>query len=227
MVHHGELRIVDDVPSAFCEVVADAWHRREGEVFRFAASGGSTARRCYEALAAWQGSPVDWMATELYWGDERCVPRDHPDSNERLVRESLLHNTAGVHSWYPMRCEDGAADAYQLLLSSVPDLDIVHLGLGADGHTASLFPDSPGLDADPGRLVVPNTDPHGRNQHDRMTLTFAGIARGRRVVVTVSGAEKAEAFAAVRRGDDLPASRIRAAEVIWLVDRDAAGHEGT
>jgi 6-phosphogluconolactonase len=124
---------------------------------------------------------------------------------------------------YPMRCDEGP-DPYQQRVAQAGRLDLVHLGLGADGHTASLFPGSPALDADPGRLVVMNDDPAGTNVHQRMTLTYSGIARARLAVVTVEGEEKREAFAAVRRGDpDIPATRITADRVIWLVDRAAAG----
>lgn len=222
MTVHGEVRVVDDVAVAFAETVADAWRARAGRGFSMALSGGETARRCYEFLASWQDSPIDWMATELYWGDERCVPLDHPASNYRLAADSLLSGVGGVHALFPMRADDGP-DAYHLLLSSLGEIDVIHLGLGADGHTASLFPGSPALDADPGRLVVANEDPTDTNPYPRLTLTYAGIARGREVVVTVSGAEKAEAFDAVRRGVDVPASHIRAERVIWLVDPAAAG----
>ena len=216
------MRIVDDVPDAFCEAVADSWSERGGRGFTIALSGGETARQCYERLAEWPSSPVDWMSTEVYWGDERCVPTDDPASNYRLARESLLSKVAGVHALFPMRCEEGD-DAYNLLWSSLGSIDLVHLGLGADGHTASLFPGSPALAADPGRLVVGNHDPTGTNPHPRMTLTFAGIARARTVVVTVSGAAKRDAFDRIRRGDDLPAAHIRAGRVIWVVDPAAAG----
>jgi 6-phosphogluconolactonase len=219
---HGEVRIVADVPDAFCEVVADSWGGRTGRGFTVALSGGATARACYERLAEWPDSPVDWMSTEVYWGDERCVPPDDPDSNYRLAREALLSRVAGVHALFPMRCDDGD-DAYNLLWSSLGTVDLVHLGLGADGHTASLFPGSPGLVADPGRLVVSNHDPTGTNLHPRMTLTFAGIARARTVVVTVAGAGKREAFARVTAGDDVPAANVRGGRVIWLVDPAAAG----
>ena len=102
--------------------------------------------------------------------------------------------------------------------------DLVHLGLGPDGHTASLFPDSPALDADPGRLVVMNEDPNGHNPHRRMTLTYSGIARARLVIFTVEGEAKREAFARVRAGDlSCPAARVRAERIIWLVDPAAAG----
>jgi 6-phosphogluconolactonase/glucosamine-6-phosphate isomerase/deaminase len=122
-----------------------------------------------------------------------------------------------------MRCDDGP-DPYQQRIAQAGRLDFVHLGLGPDGHTASLFPGSLALNADPGRLVVMNEDASGRNPFPRMTLTFSGIARGRLVVFTVEGTEKRDAFAAVRRGDaDCPAARVRAGKVIWLVDRAAAG----
>ena len=121
-----------------------------------------------------------------------------------------------------MRCAE--VDAYQLRLGDLGQIDLVHLGLGPDGHTASLFPDSPALAADPGRLVTLNHDPNGNNPYERMTLTFAGIARARLAVVTVAGSEKAEALAAVATRDDLPASRIDAERVVWLVDGEAAAH---
>ncbi len=219
----GEVRIVDDVAAAFCDAAAEAWLGRGGRGFTIALSGGATARRCYERLADWPDSPIDWMATEVYWGDERCVPHDHPDSNYRLAREALLARVAGVHALFPMSCEEGEDDAYHLLLSSLGSIDLVHLGLGADGHTASLFPGSPALDADPGRLVAHNVDPSGTNPLPRLTFTFAGIERARLAVVTVSGEAKREAFAAIRGGADLPASRIRAERVVWIVDHAAAG----
>ena len=123
---------------------------------------------------------------------------------------------------YPMRCEEGP-DPYQLRVGELGHFDLVHLGLGPDGHTASLFPGSAALDADPGRLVVMNDDPLGHNPHRRMTLTYAGIARARLVVVTVAGESKREALARVVAGDDVPASRIAAEQVVWLADPAAAG----
>src|SRR5690606_7446380 len=109
-------------------------------------------------------------------------------------------------------------------LGELGKLDIIHLGMGADGHVASLFPGSPGLDADPGRLVVMNEDPSGRNPFPRMTLTLAGIARANLVLVTVRGEEKAEAMARVKAGDPTcPGSLVNADRVIWIVDPAAAG----
>jgi 6-phosphogluconolactonase len=218
---YGELVVVDDVPGEFAERVIEAFHRRPSDGFSIALSGGSTARRCYERLADDAGNQIDWWKVDVYWGDERCVPLEHEDSNYRLGREALLERLGAVNANYPMRCDDGP-DPYQLRLGELGRIDVVHLGLGPDGHTASLFPGSEALDADPGRLVVMNEDPDDRNPYRRMTLTFAGISRARLVLVTVAGAEKSKALARVVSGEDLPASRIRAEQVLWLADPAAA-----
>jgi 6-phosphogluconolactonase len=96
--------------------------------------------------------------------------------------------------------------------------------LGPDGHTASLFPGSSALEADPGRLVVMSEDPQGNNPHRRMTLTLAGIARARLVIVTVAGEHKRDALARVAAGDPTaPAAHVKAERVVWLADPAAAG----
>ncbi|HEX4980018.1 MAG TPA: 6-phosphogluconolactonase [Acidimicrobiales bacterium] len=219
---NGELVVVDDVPSAFVSCVVDAYDARPEEIFAIALSGGETARRCYERLASDAAERIDWYSTvDVYWGDERCVPADSPESNERLGREALLERVGAAHAVYPMRCDEGH-EAYQLRVGDLGRFDLVHLGLGPDGHTASLFPGSPGLAADPGLLVVANEDPSGTNPHRRMTLTFAGIARARLVVVTVEGEEKRAAMQAVFDGDDVPAAHLIADRVLWLVDPAAA-----
>jgi 6-phosphogluconolactonase len=121
-----------------------------------------------------------------------------------------------------MRCDEGP-DPYQLRIGELGKFDVLHLGLGPDGHTASLFPSSPALEADPGRLVVMNEDPLGNNKHPRMTLTFTGITRARLVLVTVSGEEKRDALHRVAGGEELPGAQIRADRVVWLADPAAAG----
>ena len=218
---NGELRVVDDVPVAFAECVVEAFQKRPGEELCLALSGGETARRCYERLAADGTDRIDWWLVDVYWGDERCVPPDHPDSNERLGRQALLEKVGAAHSVHPMRCDEGP-DPYQLRVGELGRFDVIHLGLGADGHTASLFPRSPALDADPGRLVVMNEDPTGHHPYRRMTLTLSGIARTRLALFTVSGTEKHEAMQRIADGEDLPAARVRADRVVWLVDPAAA-----
>ena len=220
---YGELVVVDDVPGELAERVIEAFHARPHDAFSLAVSGGDLARRCYERLADDAGSQIDWWKVDVYWGDERCVPLDDENSNYRLVRESLLEKVGAVNANYPMRCDDGP-DPYQLRLGELGRFDVVHLGMGPDGHTASLFPGSPGLDADPGRLVVMNDDPSGRNPFSRMTLTLAGIERARLVLVTVTGDAKRDVLARVAAGDpEVPAARVRADHVLWIVDPAAAG----
>jgi len=216
------LEIVDDVPAEFAERTIEAYLSRPSETFSLALSGGETARSCYERLATAAGTQIDWWNVDVYWGDERCVPLDDPDSNYRLGREALLDRVGAANATYPMRCDEGP-DPYQLRLAELGRIDLVHLGLGPDGHTASLFPGSEALEADPGRLVVTNTDPLGNNVHPRMTLTLAGIARAHLVLVTVSGASKREALERVFTTGDVPAAQVQADRVVFLADPAAAG----
>ncbi len=216
----GELVVVENVAAEFAERVIEAFLARPSDFFSLVLSGGGTARRCYESLAEAGGAQIDWWRVDVYWGDERCVPLDHEDSNYRLGREALLENVGAVNANFPMRCEDGP-DRYHQLVGELGQFDVIHLGLGADGHTASLFPGSPGLEADPGRLVVMNEDPTGTHPHPRENLTSSGIERARLARVTVSGEEKAEALARTVAGET-PASRIKAEQVVWLVDHEAA-----
>lgn len=220
---HGDLVVVDDVCGEFAERVIEAFHTRPNDAFSIAVSGGPTARACYERLAEDAGTQIDWWKVDVYWGDERCVPADSPDSNYHLVRDALLEKVGAVNANFPMFCDEGP-DPYQLRLGEVGRLDVVHLGMGTDGHVASLFPGSPGLEADPGRLVVMNEDPSGANPHPRMTLTFAGIARARLAIVTVRGEEKREALSRVLAGDPTcPGSRVTADKVLWIADPAARG----
>lgn len=219
---NGEVLVVDDVPGAFAAHMVEAFARRPGTGFSVALSGGATARRCYERLAVDGADAIDWWQVDVYWGDERCVPVDHEDSNYRLAREALLDRVGAANATWPMRCDEGA-EPYQLRVGQLGRFDVVHLGLGPDGHTASLFPGSAALDADEGRLVTLNDDPLAHNPHRRMTLTYEGIARANLVLVTVEGQSKAEAFARVVAGDaTAPASRVHADRLVWLVDQAAA-----
>jgi 6-phosphogluconolactonase len=225
----GSVELVESVPEAFAGLVAEALSDLGGKRFSLFLSGGSTAEASYRQLAelARPGGRVDWGAVDVYLGDERCVPPDHLDSNHRMITEALLDVVGPVGSDHPMYRSGPPAEAaadYQRAIGALPRFDLVHLGLGPDGHTASLFPRSPALAVDdPGVLVVANRDPDEHNHHDRITLTFAAIARARLVVFTVAGASKHDAFSQVVAGADLPAGRVTAERVVWLVDADAAG----
>jgi 6-phosphogluconolactonase len=213
--------VTDDVPGAFAREVVSAFVDRPGEEFDIALSGGEVARACYERLAVDGTQAIDWLVVNFFWGDELCVPPNHPDSNERLGRQALLERVGAANAVYPMRCEEGL-DAYQLRLGEIGQLDVVHLVLGPDGSIAGLFPSSMALDADPGQLVTFSEDPSGVNKHLRMTLTYAGIARARLAIFTVDGEAQRAAMEAVVEGADVPATRVRAERVLWLVGKDAA-----
>jgi 6-phosphogluconolactonase len=221
---NGTVRLVDSVPDAFAALVAGTVAGAPAGCTLFL-SGGGTAVECYAALAARTG--VDWSAVDVYLGDERCVPPDDPDSNHRMIAATLLDVVGPVRADHPMYTGgplQAAAADYQALVAPLDDFGLIHLGLGPDGHTASLFPGSAALeDDDPDHLVVVNRDPNGVNAHDRLTLTYAAIARARRTVFTVSGPSKRDALARIASGDDLPAGRVTGPDVLWLVDAAALG----
>jgi 6-phosphogluconolactonase len=228
-VPNGELYVVDDVPAAFADLVAaqvGSWlvdpDRTRDARFSLVLSGGSTARECYGRLALRPG--LDWGRIDCLVGDERCVPADDPDANQRMIREVLVERVEPRPRFLPMTC-DAPPDAYQAVIAARPHLDLVHLGLGPDGHTASLFPGSTAVDAPPDRLVERNMDPSGRNRHERLTLTFGAIGRARLVVFTVSGSDKNEALSRALNQEDLPATRVHADRVVWLCDRGAIGSQ--
>ncbi|HEX2254601.1 MAG TPA: 6-phosphogluconolactonase [Thermoanaerobaculia bacterium] len=176
---------------------------------------------------------VDWRRVEVFYGDERAVPPDDPASNHRMARETLLdHVPVPGEAVHRVRGELGpeeAAAAYErelvAALGEAPRFDLVLLGLGGDGHTASLFPgDVAGEDrVPPGRLVAAATAPVVPRQ--RVTLTYRALAAARSVLFLVEGAGKAAMVARVLSGDlALPATRVRpaAGEPLWFLDAAAA-----
>jgi len=230
--------LVESVGAAFARTVAASLTAPRAGRFSLFLSGGPTAREAYRELAvltapdagatgAPGGQTVDWSTVDVFLGDERCVPPDDTDSNHRMITEELLEHVGPVGSDHPMYVSgrpDQAAAAYQRLVAPLHRIDLVHLGLGPDGHCASLVPGSTALAIDdPSVLVVADRDPTANNPHDRITLTLPAIARARQVVFTVSGTSKQGALARLVAGDDLPAARVRAEDVLWLVDAGAAG----
>ena len=211
----GEVEVVDDVAAAFAALVVNE------APSTLALSGGGTARRCYQLLATTPG--LDWSSITAFFGDERWVPVASEDSNEGMARQVLL-DLVGPAEIRSLRgagtTPEEAAAAYDTQVAALPGLDVVHLGLGDDGHTASLFPGSQALDVTDRLVVATGDDAH---PHPRLTFTLPAIARARLVVVTVSGAGKAQAWRRLTRGEDLPAARIRAERILWLVDPAAAG----
>ncbi|HET7172516.1 MAG TPA: 6-phosphogluconolactonase [Gaiellales bacterium] len=185
-------------------------------------AGSNTPRRSYELLAAEPG--IDWSQVHIWFGDERCVPPDDSDSNYRMAEETLISRidipAANVHRIRGEDDPDAAAAAYADEIAGV-SLDLALLGLGPDGHTASLFPDSPALDVRD-RLAVPvvASKPPPR----RITLTFPVFERASAVLVLAPGESKADAIAAVLRGPDphYPASLLPAGRTTILTDTAGA-----
>lgn len=200
-----------------------------------ALSGGSTPRSLYSLLAQPPyAARLAWRKLYFFWGDERCVPPDHADSNYHMARESLLaHVPIPSSNIFRVATEAGAPDAvarsYEATLRSffgspagaVPEFDLILLGMGPDGHTASIFPDSPAL-AETGRLVAPAYAEHLKSH--RVTFTLPLINQARCVMFLVAGADKAAALAAVLAGDlSYPAARVKPSQgdLCWLVGRSA------
>ena len=207
-----ELHVVDTLaePAAAAIVALDPRTMAPG--------GGSTPRSVYERLAA---APLPWHAIDVFFGDERCVPPDHPDSNERMARQALLAHVPARA--YPMPGATCDAAAYEHTLTTVlgagvPRLDVAILGLGEDGHTASLFPGDPVLE-ERTRLVMPVR----RADHTRLTLTLPVLSAARVALFLVAGAAKREPLRRLLDGDTaIAAERVAAERVIVFADREAA-----
>jgi 6-phosphogluconolactonase len=199
-------------------------------------SGGGTPRTLYRLLASEFRDRIPWTHVQVFWGDERYVPPHDPDSNYRMAKEALLdHVPCPAGNIHPMPTHlpspDAAAQEYERTLRSYfgtdwPHFDLVLLGLGEEGHTASLFPGSPAL-AERTRWVVAVETP--AQPPVRLTLTLPALTRAASISVLVAGAKKAGALhhvlADVPDPDTYPAAGIRSTQgtLIWWVDREAAG----
>lgn len=194
--------------------------------FSLAVSGGRTPWAMLRALA---DEDVPWPALHLFQVDERVAPAGHPDRNLTHIAESLLAHAplpAGQVHALPVEAQDlsAAARDYGALLrarcGTPPVLDLVHLGLGADGHTASLVPGDPALDVTDAEVAI--TGPYqGRR---RLTLTCPVLDAARRVLWLATGSEKRPMLARLRAGDrSIPAGRIETARALLLADRAAVG----
>ena len=179
-------------------------------------AGGSTPRRCYELLA---GLEVEWGRVTVLFGDERCVPASHPDSNYRMAREALLDQVAPatVHRIPGELGPDEGAAEYARIVAGLAPLDVVILGIGEDGHTASLFPGAPELKAKGWAVGVRNSP---KPPPERVTLTLQALRGAHQVIILATGAGKAQAVALAKR-QGVPSGMIAGAR--WLLDRAAAG----
>lgn len=234
-----EIKVVPDAAEIAYEaaeriVAAAARAAGEGRTCSVALAGGSTPRTLYELLATGAYKPrIDWAKVEIFFGDERNVPPDHPDSNYRMAREALLakvplpgDNVYRMHG--ELDANEAAMQYGQMLKEKFGDggMDVVLLGMGDDGHTASLFPDTAALNETKHRCVASYVE---KLKTWRITLTAPFINRANEVIVLVSGASKAKRLAEVLEGprepQRLPIQLINPVEgrVIWLTDAAAAG----
>lgn len=242
-----EIRILADAEALTRAAAEEFVGRAEESVrdtgaFTVALSGGSTPKALFRLLAGELDGAfrrrVPWGSVQVFWGDERHVPPDHPDSNYRMTYDTLLSRVPiPPENIHRIQGEDPdaekAAEAYEQALGRIfrvaegqlPRFDLILLGMGPDGHTASLFPGTPALQ-ERKRLVVAQWVE--KLQTHRITLTAPVLNNAALVVFLVSGAEKAETLRAVLLGEyqpeRLPAQLIRPTDgrLLWLVDRAAA-----
>ncbi|HHJ06355.1 MAG TPA: 6-phosphogluconolactonase [Anaerolineae bacterium] len=232
---------------AFVNAARSAVARRG--VFRVALSGGSTPPAMHRALVSEAlKDRVPWKRIEVFWGDERCVPPEHPDSNYRMAKETLLdYVPIPAHQIHPMPGNlepQAAAIAYRQTLSRVfnaedeiPVFDLILLGMGPDGHTASLFPEHPLL-KETQRWVAPVFN-SPKPPPQRITLTLPLINAARHILFLVAGTSKTQALKAIFANEFLktkahPAGYIPPAALVnpvqgdlrWLLDKAAAGEQG-
>ena len=206
--------------------------------FHVSLSGGSTPKTLYGLLVSDQfRDRFPWQRVSWYWGDERFVPYDNPESNFRMTREAMLAKAPvppeNVHPIPTDGNPEDAARRYEQTLQRAygaatldphrPFFDVTLLGLGPDGHTASLLPGEPALNERRRWVAVVS---HGRPEV-RITMTYPMLESSRRVAFLVAGEEKAAIFNAIRKGGSkLPAAQVRpVGELLWFVDRVAAGEE--
>jgi 6-phosphogluconolactonase len=195
-----------------------------------ALSGGSTPKRLYELLARGEGGSIDWKGVLVFFSDERNVPPEDLASNYRMAKESLFASglvpEANIHRIHGEYSADEAARSYEeeikRVLGDNPTFDLILLGLGPDGHTASLFPDSSALD-EKQRLVVANRV--DKLKSERITFTYPLLNSAEHVIFLATGSDKTKIVRAVLSGDgDYPSQHVKPGkgELIWMLDKDSA-----
>jgi 6-phosphogluconolactonase len=181
-----------------------------------ALAGGSTPRSFYERLA---GYDFPWSQTEVFFGDERCVPPDHPQSNYRMANQALLSKApARVHRMAGESCDTAAYEdeLTEVFGTGPPVFDLVLLGLGEDGHTASLFPGDAALDEKERRVVRVQ-----RPDCQRLTLTLPVLSAAKMAIFLVAGESRRGALRRLIEGEDIPAARVAAEKVVIIADEAA------
>lgn len=210
---------IDDLSLTVAERIAASAAQAIGArgVFHLVLAGGETPRRCYDKL---HNLAIDWAHVRLYLGDERCLPRGDAQRNDTMIRDTLLNRInipAGNLHFIPAELGPRAAAInYASLLRGVAQLDLVLLGMGEDGHTASLFPGNPATES--GEVAVPVFNAP-KPPAERVTLGLSILSGARQKIFLVAGAGKRSALKLILEGASLPAARVGAAE--WHLDRAA------
>jgi len=188
-------------------------------VFHWALAGGTTPKRCYVLL---RDADMDWSKVHIWFGDERCLPVGHAERNDQMADEALLNHvpvpTAQIHRVEAELGPEAAAESYAALLADAPVMDLVLLGIGEDGHTASLFPENPGLDDH--RLALPVYH-SPKPPSERVSMGYSALNAARHCLIMVAGKAKADAISRIVAGERLPVARVEDSE--WLIDREAGG----
>ena len=189
----------------------------EPRVFRIVLAGGSTPQRTYEMLA---GMVQEWSAWEIFWSDERCLPADHPARNSRMAQDAWLSHVAiPARQIHPIPAELGAVRAaaeYSTLVLERQPFDLVLLGMGEDGHTASLF--SPNGDLAAPVIAVHNAP---KPPAERVSLNFQTLRACRNQLVLITGAEKSPALFAWQQEAELPIAHAVRSDACLLADAEA------
>ena len=226
-VHDDAAALASAVAAMLVSRLAAA--QAEGLEPHLALTGGSIADAIHREIAE-VPSDIDWSKVDFWWGDERFVPRDSSDRNAGAARAAFLDPVGAdpdrVHEIGSADDFDTVADAAEAYGREIRDhgsqaFEVVMLGVGPDGHVASLFPDQPTLDVDD-EEAVPVTD-SPKPPPERVSLTLSALNRTRATWLVVSGAEKAEAVAQALNDGDVPAARVGGTEeTVWFLDREAA-----
>ncbi len=228
---------VEDLAHFFGQKIAnEIQQKNSGDFYSIALSGGSTPRKVFEYLTLHFKTKIDWQKVLIFWSDERCVDPASEDSNYRMARESLLDKVPiPANNIFRIHGEDdpnAEAVSYSEIIrqhvpanDTIPQYDLMMLGLGDDGHTVSIFPDSLHLFSSD-KICEVAVNPYTNQK--RITVTGKIINRSRTVVFLVTGESKAEVVAQIiekKYGwDKLPASMVNPSEgeLIWLLDAKAA-----